>query len=365
MTSIIGNGTAESQSTNRHPLFHSTNYTYWKARMKIYVQANYYDAWKSITKGIEMPIKIEEGEVVPKLEEEYNEDDIKKAQSNAKVMNLLYYALSPTEFNRISGYDIAREIWDMLQVTHEGTDQVKETRIDMLVHSYELFKMKFDEFISEMFTRFPDIFNNLKFLAKTYPNHEIVRKILKCFPKEWKPKVTVIQESKNFKTLALDELVGSLITYEIELKEKEDERDDSDEDDELTFITRRYNMLMKRKFLKKKSQKKMEESQKKESIICYECKKPSHNKPKCPLLKKSKKKAMVAAWPDSEESEQDDEAQDEIASVVLMALEDEIKPNSSSLYLTYEELLDAFYDIFDKLKKVSTKNSLYKMKCLL
>ena len=57
-----------------------------------------------------MPTKIEEGEVVPKPEEEYNKDDIKKAQSNAKAINLLYCALSPTEFNRISGCDTTKEI---------------------------------------------------------------------------------------------------------------------------------------------------------------------------------------------------------------------------------------------------------------
>ena len=49
MVAIIGNGTTEGQSTNRPPLFHGTNYTYWKVRMKIYIQANDYDAWKSIT----------------------------------------------------------------------------------------------------------------------------------------------------------------------------------------------------------------------------------------------------------------------------------------------------------------------------
>ena len=52
MVAIIGNGTVEDQSINRLSLFHGTNYTYWKARMKIYVQTNDYDAWKSITKGI-------------------------------------------------------------------------------------------------------------------------------------------------------------------------------------------------------------------------------------------------------------------------------------------------------------------------
>ena len=57
-----------------------------------------------------MLTKIEEGEVVPKPKEEYNEDDIKKPQNNAKAMNLLYCALSTLEFNRISGCDTTKEI---------------------------------------------------------------------------------------------------------------------------------------------------------------------------------------------------------------------------------------------------------------
>ena len=48
----------------------------------------------------------------------------------------------------------ANEIWDKLDVTHGGTNQVNESKISMLVHSYELFKMKQEENITEMFTRF-------------------------------------------------------------------------------------------------------------------------------------------------------------------------------------------------------------------
>ena len=62
--------------------------------------------------------------------------------------------------------DSAKEIWDRLQVLHEGTDQVKETKISMLVHQYEMFKMLEHENIDEMATRFMYMINQLKVLAK-------------------------------------------------------------------------------------------------------------------------------------------------------------------------------------------------------
>ena len=96
------------------------------------------------------------------------------AQLNAKAMNILYCVLDANEFNRISICTSAKKIWDILEVTHKETNQVKESKINMLVHKYELFKMEPNESISNMFTRFTDITNFLKFLSKDYTNFELV-----------------------------------------------------------------------------------------------------------------------------------------------------------------------------------------------
>ena len=61
--------------------------------------------------------------------------------------------------------------------------KVKENKVSLLVHKYELFKMKPDESIQEMLDRFNDFLNGLNSLEKLYTNSEIVRKILKSFAK--------------------------------------------------------------------------------------------------------------------------------------------------------------------------------------
>ena len=135
-------------------------------------------------------------------------------------MNLLYYALNVSEFNRISTCISAKEIWDRLEVTHEGTNQVKESKINMLVHKYELFQMEQNESITSMFTRFTDIVNNLKNLGKSYSNSDLVRKILRSLPRAWEAKTTAIQEAKDLTTLPLEELLGSLITHELSMQQR-------------------------------------------------------------------------------------------------------------------------------------------------
>lgn len=77
-----------------------------------------------------------------------------------------------------------------------------------------MYKMNEDESIDEMFVRLTTIINGLKFLGKTYPNLDKVRKQLRCLPKAWRPKVIAIEEAETLATLGIDLLHGSLNVHE-------------------------------------------------------------------------------------------------------------------------------------------------------
>ena len=70
-----------------------------------------------------------------------------------------------------------------------------------------------------MTTRFMHIINQLKALGKRYTNAEMVRKILRSLYKDWRPKVTGIQEAKDLNVLSLDAFIRPLKTHEIKLNE--------------------------------------------------------------------------------------------------------------------------------------------------
>ncbi|GAV86988.1 UBN2 domain-containing protein, partial [Cephalotus follicularis] len=127
-----------------------------------------------------------------KMNYEFNDYDYKLLQLNTKAKHVIFCALSSSEFNRVSSLDFAKEMWDRLMVTYEGTNQVKDTKINRFVHDYELFTMIENENISSMYARFNDIINALKGLGKVYINHELFSKILRCLPKSWELKVTAI-----------------------------------------------------------------------------------------------------------------------------------------------------------------------------
>ena len=79
--------------------------------------------------------------LVPKPRQKYDEADRKKIEKGFKAKTLLVCGIGPYEYNRVSACESAKEIWDSLLTAHEGTEQVKESKIDMLTSRYDNFKM--------------------------------------------------------------------------------------------------------------------------------------------------------------------------------------------------------------------------------
>ena len=120
----------ERQSIQRPSLFDGSNYNYWKCKMRIYLQSFNLEIWQIVESEYTPPTT---------LVDEWTNNDKKLMQTNAKAMNALFCALEKNEFNRVSNCKTAHDIWHILEVTHEGTSRVKESKISVLVHKFELF----------------------------------------------------------------------------------------------------------------------------------------------------------------------------------------------------------------------------------
>ncbi|XP_070017488.1 uncharacterized protein [Nicotiana sylvestris] len=167
---------------------------------------------------------------IPKMSKEFNDANKKAIEKNFRAKKILVCGIGPDEYNRISSYQSAKEICEALKAAHEGTTQVKQSKIDMLTTEYELFRMKYDESIQGMHTRFTSIINELHSLGEIIPRNKFVRKILSVLPSFWESKVNAITEVKELQTLTMDELVGNLKTYE--MKKKKDNKEESQEGEE-------------------------------------------------------------------------------------------------------------------------------------
>ncbi|CAL1394642.1 unnamed protein product [Linum trigynum] len=172
----------------------------------------------------------------------------------------------PDEADKVENCESAREIWRTLETTYEGTSNIKETHIDLLMHEYEAFDMMPGENIHDMYSRFTILINKLKGLCKTFVTKDLIRNILRFLPKEWLPKWTAIEEATNLNILAMDELIGSLLNHEHVIKQvdRDDEKrrhslvfksqvhdyesdNDTEFDKEFVLVSRKFHRMLKYK----------------------------------------------------------------------------------------------------------------------
>jgi len=74
----------------------------------------------------------------------------KKMQYDCVAKNIITSALNLDEFFRVSQCSSAKEMWDILEVTHEGTTDVKRARKHALIQEYEMFRMQQGETIANV-----------------------------------------------------------------------------------------------------------------------------------------------------------------------------------------------------------------------
>ena len=100
---------------------------------------------------------------------------------------------------------------------HEGIKAVKINKLQQLASKFESSRMSDDESFDEFYANFNDTVNFAYNLGEICDQPKIVRKILRSLTKDFRPKVTVITESKDVDSIPVDELVGSLQSYELDL----------------------------------------------------------------------------------------------------------------------------------------------------
>ena len=136
---------------------------------------------------------------------------------NNKAMNVIFNAVSMEEFKRISNVEVAHTTWNILQTMHEGTKENKINKLQQLTTRFESIRMSDNEIFDEFYAKLNDIVNSAYNLGEIYDQPKIIRKILRSLTENFRPKVTTITESKDMDSIPVNELVGSLQSYELDL----------------------------------------------------------------------------------------------------------------------------------------------------
>ena len=243
------------------------------------------------------------------------------ANANSKALNAIFCSVSPYEFHKISHATIANKACQILETTYLGTKKVKDTKLRMLTTRLEELKMSEDKSFDSFYGKLNEVVIGKFNLREKTEDSKIVRKILRSLAESFCAKVTTIEESKDLDEIKIQELIGSLQTYELSLpsqrkskflalktiNERMETQDSSDEDEvekEVAYLAKNFRKFLKFKrdgksFEKgkfsnfKKDKKDFKKKDSKDSlpsqmVTCFECKGHGHVKKECPTYLKAK-----------------------------------------------------------------------------
>ncbi|GKD20823.1 zf-CCHC domain-containing protein [Tanacetum coccineum] len=257
---------------------------------------------------------------------------------------VIYNALPRKEYGRIFMCNTAKEIWKTLLITHQGNNQVKDNKINLLVQQYE-------QFVA---------------LDEGYSSKNYDRMFFRALHPKWGAKIMTIEESKDLTSLSLDELIGNL---KVKKESSDGECSTSgSKDEEYAMAVRDFKKFFKRRgrFVrqprndKKTFQRSRDDKNGKSDRKCFTCGDPNHLIRECPKPPKDKnQRAFVGgSWSDSGE-ENDEMVKNETCLVAQASSE----VCSESSYFSDENssiddlVLDNEYDKLCKMSlKIITKN---------
>ncbi|XP_010463104.1 PREDICTED: uncharacterized protein LOC104743752 [Camelina sativa] len=364
----------DGTGTSKNIMLDTKRYGYWKVRMTQLIIGQGEDAWTAVEEGWEPPFDTtEDGVKIPKPKARWTIDEKNLSKFNARAMNAIFSGVDEDEFKLIQGCKSAKQVWDILQQSHEGTSTVKRTRLDMLATQFECLKMAQDETIVKFSSKLSAITNEAEVLGKTYKDQKLVKKLLRCLPSKFAAHKAVMRVAGNTESMTFSELVGLLKSEEMEADEdkakpnfgkalKKVERNNNRD-------TRRWSTSEGDKPVGRSSQPDVDYSAKRKEIQCYECGGYGHIKPECLVTKRNELKCLECKGMGHTNDSESDEEGEELLNFVAFTVngdnvqigadydsesDEEINPKEE-----YRILYDSWVHLSkDKLKLIQEKPTL-------
>ncbi|KAK2359883.1 gag-protease polyprotein [Trifolium repens] len=348
--------------------------------------------WKAVLRGWEHP-KVKDANGID-TEELKPEEDLTPAEDtlalgNNKALNALFNGVDKNMFRLIKQCTVAKDAWEILKTTHEGTSKVKSSRLQLLYTKFENLRMKEEETIYDFHMNVLDLANSFDSLGERLSDEKLVRKILRSLPKRFDMKVTAIEEAQDIASMKVEEVVGSLQTFEMNFSDKPEKKgknivftsntdseqvDEEDLSDDIALLGKQFNKILKNVGRRPRSNvqhiqfdiskqrntsaktKTDDKTTQDRDVQCHECEGYGHYRPECPTYLRKQKKGLSVSWSDEDDSENElvNKASNHVSAMTGVCFSDN---DSCDEDLTYEELASAYKDLCIRSEEVCRKNT--------
>src|SRR5688572_20769870 len=205
------------QSSNSHllsiplgkpPHFDGEDYGFWSHKMRSHLFSLHPSIWEIVDSGMhfnssDSPIFINE-----------------QIHKNAQATTVLLASLCRDEYNKVSGLDNAKQIWDTLKISHEGNDATLLTKMELVEGELGRFAMIRGEEPTQTYNRLKTLINKIRSYGSTrWTDHDVVRLMLRSFTVLDPHLVNNIRENPRYTKMSPEEVLGKFVSGRMMIKE--------------------------------------------------------------------------------------------------------------------------------------------------
>jgi hypothetical protein len=145
------------------PHFDGEDYSIWSHKMCSNIFSLHPSIWEIVENGMHFD----------------NTDNLvlinEQIHKNAQATTVLLASLCRDEYNKVSGLDNAKQIWDTLKISHEGNDTTMITKMELVEGELGRFTMIREEEPTQTYNRLKTLVNKIRSYESTrWTDHDVV-----------------------------------------------------------------------------------------------------------------------------------------------------------------------------------------------
>jgi hypothetical protein len=138
---------------------------------------------------------------------------------NAQATTVLLASLCRDEYNKVSGLDNTKQIWDTLKISHEGNDATMITKMELVEGELGRFAMIRGEEPTQTYNRLKTLVNKIRSYGSTrWTDHDVVRLMLRSFTVIDPHLVNLICENPRYTKMTHEEILGKFVSRRMMVK---------------------------------------------------------------------------------------------------------------------------------------------------
>jgi hypothetical protein len=190
------------------PHFDGEDYSFWSHKMRSHLFPLHPSIWEIVENGMHFdstdnPMFINE-----------------QIHKNTQATTVLRASLCRDEYNKVSGLDNAKQIWDTLKISHEGNDATIVTKMELVEGELGRFAMIRGEEPTQTYNRLKTLVNKIRSYGSTrWTDYDIVQLMLRSFMVIDPHLVNLIRENPRYTKMTPEEILGKFVSERMMVKE--------------------------------------------------------------------------------------------------------------------------------------------------